>query len=848
MFNKEYESTKIIGAEPPRCYYIPFSDADEIKVENGITEKRASSEFFSLDGVWQIAEHKCPDDFDVDEKLTKTIPVPSCVQMHGFDGIQYINSRYPFPFDPPFVPKENPTYHYRRTFTVDDLDGKYYINFEGVDSAFYLFINKKQVGYAQISHVTNEFDVTEYLKKGENVIDVAVLKWCASSYLECQVKFRFTGIFRSVYLLKRPKKHITDFKITTDVDGKIVFENLSEIDISYDVDGKRGSVKPDEKAEITIENAKLWSADEPYLYDFYLFANGEKILQKIGFCKPTVENGIFKINGKHIKLKGVNRHEFLPESGATITVDSVIRDLKIMKEGNVNAIRTSHYPNIPEFYELCNYFGFYVMDEADVESHGACRYRGTHNNVIWQEFANSGLFDDGVYDREVRLYERDKNFSCIVMWSLGNESNYGSMFYKGCDYIKAKDKKPIHYENIWSMDDKTEYYTDRIDIVSRMYPELTFFDEYLNDENEKRPLVLCEYSHSMGNSNGDLYDYWEILNSNDRFIGAFVWEWRDHAIKGEKGYLYGGDFGETEHDLNFCVDGLLNPDFTKKSGFYEMQAVYAGKKKGEVPTAKPLIVDLSDPAKVKFDEYNCISAIGNLKFEKPFCINVFRAYLDNDRREKNKWNLLLDYKNSVYDVKEQGGVTTVYGKLTKNCLEPLLTYNIEYTPCRDGVKVKFAYKCGKTVDFLPRVGFEFALGGDKRNFKYKGFGPLESYIDKRVASDYGEYSSTADESYFRYVKPQESGSHFGTTELNIADCLAVTAEKPFSFSVLPYSTDELMTAKHDFELKGDGRVYVNIDVFMSGVGTNSCGPRLEEKYRTPAEGENTFLFKNKNVK
>lgn len=842
MFRKEYESTNIIGALPPRSYYIPFSEGDEIKTNKGVVEKRASSEFFSLDGEWQIAEHKCLGGFDIDEKLTKTIPVPSCVQMHGFDGIQYINSRYPFPFDPPFVPKENPTYHYRRTFNVDDLDGKFYINFEGVDSAFYLFINKKQVGYAQISHATNEFDVTGYLKKGENVIDVAVLKWCASSYLECQDKFRFTGIFRSVYLLKRPKKHITDFKITTDIDGKIVFENLSEVEISYEVDGKRGSVKPAEKAEITLENARLWGADTPNLYDFYLFAGGEKILQKIGFCKPTVENGIFKINGKHIKLKGVNRHEFLPESGATVTIDSVIRDLEIMKEGNVNAIRTSHYPNIPEFYELCNYMGFYVMDEADLETHGACRYRGKYDFEIWQAFANSGLFDDGVYDREVRLYERDKNFSCIVMWSLGNESNYGSMFYRGCDYIKSKDKKPIHYENIWSMADKTEYYTDRIDIVSRMYPELEFFEEYLNDENEKRPLVLCEYSHSMGNSNGDLYDYWEKINSNDRFVGAFVWEWRDHAIKTERGYLYGGDFGETEHDGNFCVDGLLNPDFTKKSGFYEMQAVYGGKRKSEIPASKPLKVDFSDTAEITFDDDLMIESIDGLKLEKPFRINIFRAYIDNDRFEKRKWDILADYKNSVYSVEKQGNTTKVFGKLTKNCLEPLLTYHIEYTPVKDGVLVKFGYECCKIVDFLCRVGFEFAIDGEKRKFRYKGFGPLESYIDKRVASDFGEYENTADGAYFRYVKPQESGSHFGTVELSLENGLTVTAEKPFSFSVLPYSTAELMRAKHDFELADDGRVYVNIDVDMSGVGTNSCGPRLADEYRVPHSNENVFLF------
>ncbi len=845
MENKrEYEKLKRIGVEKPRSYYIPFPQGEKFVFKNKIIDRNSSDRFISLDGKWLIKEHKNLESVDLDERLTEKISVPSCVQLSGYDQIQYINTRFPFPFRPPFVPSENPTYHYRRVFNITDTEWKYYLNFEGVDSAFYVYVNGALVGYSQVSHSTSEFDITPFIRKGQNTLDVVVLKWCASSYLECQDKFRYTGIFRSVYLLKRPQNHISDFKIESAIrgdDGVVTIRNDSNVDIIVKCCNESKNIAPDKTVEFIIKNAKLWTAEKPYLYDVVLSANGEKILQRVGIRTSEIVDGIYKINGKHIKLKGVNYHESNPETGATVTVEDTLRDLKLMKWANVNAIRTSHYPDIPEFYDLCDAYGFYVLDEADVETHGATSYQGGYKFEPWQAFANNGIFDDGVTDREITLYERDKNRTCVVIWSLGNESNYGKMFYDGADYIKAHDARPVHYENISAMVDKTEYYTDRIDIASRMYAPIEFFDEYLADEKETRPYVLCEYSHAMGNSCGDLQDYWDKIYTNDRFMGGFVWEWCDHAIKTEKGFLYGGDFGETEHDGNFCVDGLVLPDRKIKSNLRELKAVYGGKPRCDFgEKVKPLAKVNSDkPISCELDEAGRIVSLGDVRFKKRIGINIERAYIDNDRFI-NEWRRYEHVKQVAFKTETAKNSVKVVGAMVKNCLAPILEYDIEYKFFDNGVDITLDYKAADYVSYLPRIGFEFALPKSQGAFEYTGYGPYESYVDKHRASDYGTYRSTAKKEYFPWIKPQETGSHYATTRLTLGNGIKITADKPFSFSVLPYSTEQIRSAAHDFELPASDGVYVNIDAAMSGVGTASCGPELREEYRAPKTGKITF--------
>lgn len=842
--DREWEKLERVGVESPRSYYIPFGEEEEISFKNRIIDRMGSKRFLSLDGVWKIKAHKNAESVCLSGEMTENIPVPSCVQMHGYDQIQYLNIRYPFPFQPPFTPQENPAFHYRKNFRIDDLSWKYYLNFEGVDSCFYVYINKKEVGFSQISHSTSEFDVTPYLKKGDNVIDVVVLKWCASSYLECQDKFRFTGIFRSVYLLKRPKAHIRDFKIDTEIegsDGIISIKNESRIPFSVIFRRKKQEVQPEESVRFVVKNAKFWSAENPHLYSLILSANGEKILQRVGIRTSKVENGIYKINGNHEKLKGVNRHESNPMTGATVTVEDTVRDLKLMKWANVNAIRTSHYPDCPWFYDLCDAYGFYVMDEADLETHGACAYQGGYDRKLWQDFANSGIFDDGVYEREVQLLERDKNRTCVVIWSLGNESSYGKMFYRGADYIKMRDARPIHYENIWEIPHNQEYYTDRLDIVSRMYPEVSFFEEYLADEKEIRPLVFCEYSHAMGNSNGDLSDYWEKIDSNERFIGAFVWEWCDHAVKTDKGFLYGGDFGEIEHDGNFCVDGLVTPDRRIKSNLREVKAVYAGKRRDKEKATQTTLTKttVNNPISYEIDDFGRLHKLGDIVLPNSISVCIERAYLDNDR-DISEWRNYEDCQPHVCKIERIGNRVKIVGRMVKNSLQPLLDFDLEYVCFDTGVDVSISYEVADFVLYLPRIGLAFSLPKKYGAFEYDGYGPYESYIDKRLASEYGSYRSTAKKEYFPWIKPQETGSHYGSERLKIDNAFTITAEKPFSFSVLPYSVEQLRKAKHHFELPKSDRVYVHLDVAMSGVGTASCGPKLAEKYQAPKKGKNTF--------
>lgn len=400
---KEFQKFDRIGTTPHRSYYIPFAEYDTVRTKHGILDRTSSSRFTSLDGVWQIKQLDHVEDFDVNEMLGESIPVPACVQMHGYDHIQYLNIRYPFPVMLPHLPYENPCWHYRRTFNVKKQKGeRYYINFEGVDSAFYIYINGEFKGYSQISHATSEFDITDLAVNGENTIDVLVLKWCISTYLECQDKFRFSGIFRNVYMLTRPENHLTDYKIETTfsgTDGRLTFINESDVDIKIVLEANSVIVPAKMKAEMVVSNVKLWTAEDPNLYTLELYANGEKIIESIGFRTVTIDGRVFKINGEPVKLKGVNRHDFHCETAATVSLEDLAKDVHLMKELNVNAVRTSHYPNSPEFYMLCDKFGLYVMDEADLEMHGACSRDGRYDIPLWEEYAENDFFTPGITDR-----------------------------------------------------------------------------------------------------------------------------------------------------------------------------------------------------------------------------------------------------------------------------------------------------------------------------------------------------------------------------------------------------------------------------------------------------------------
>ena len=853
---REFEKFERIGTTPHRSYYIPFAPNDVVGTKHSILDKTSSSRFTSLDGMWQIKQHNHVDDFEVNEQLTESIPVPACVQMHGYDHIQYLNTRYPFPVMLPHLPYENPCWHYRRTFYLNKkASEKYYINFEGVDSSFYLYINGQLKGYSQISHATSEFDITELAVNGENTIDVLVLKWCISTYLECQDKFRFSGIFRNVYLLTRPKNHITDYKIDTTIDGSngiLTFHNESPVDIRVAINGKSTLVPKDVSTDIVVPNVRLWSAEEPNLYTVELHTRTEKIIESIGFREVTIDGPVFKINGEPVKLKGVNRHDFNCETAATVSLEDMAKDIHLMKELNVNAVRTSHYPNSPEFYMLCDKFGIYVMDEADLEMHGACTRDGRYDIDLWKEYAENDFFSPGITDRHTALVERDKNRPSVIIWSLGNESSFGKAFFAGANYIKRRDNtRPIHYEGLQNADPKY-YYTELVDMVSMMYPSFDKIrEDVLENEKETRPFVLCEYTHAMGNSCGDIAEYWEMIYNNEQMMGAFVWEWADHGIKTDMGFLYGGDFKEPEHDGNFCADGLLTPDRKIKSNALEMKAVYGGKTQSEVCQVEipKSTYKFSSAISIEVNEHTgeitSIKADGNEILKTPMHFNITR-YTDNDRDLVPHWidRCHLDScKPHIFSCEKTNNTYKFKGVLAANCMMPAVEFELIYSVEGNELITEIEYKLADYVENFPRFGIEFGVDKAHSNFSYVGYGPTESYIDKHIACDYGYYVSSAEENYDReYIRPQESGSHYACKYLAVKDLFKVTADLPFSCSVNPFTTKQLRETLHSFELVENDFVNVCIDLAMRGVGSKSCGPDLPSYYEIPKKLKNKFRF------
>ncbi len=590
---KYWENPEIlhINCEKPRAYFIPYEN--EVKAERGI---RGTSSFFkSLNGTWKFkyydSAYKVEAEFlteGVKASEWDDIIVPSNWQLHGYDIPNYTNYNYPYPCDPPFIPNENPASVYIRDFYLEDINKETYLVFEGVDSCFYLWVNGKQVGYSQVSHMTSEFNITDYLNQGNNRIAVMVLKWCDGSYLEDQDMWRLSGIFREVYLLKRDKTHIADVFIKPQLNENFAVGKLKcEIELKGDTSASIRAILKDIKEQVicdqTIKVSKhgtmefevlrpeLWSAEAPNLYKLFLYQGEEVILFKIGFRRIEIIDSVAYINGAAVKFKGVNRHDSHPELGHTIPLYHMKKDLIMMKQHNINAVRTSHYPNDPRFLELCDELGFYLIDEADLEAHGA---GFNHGNIL----SNDPQYEKAYLDRMERMVERDKNHPCVVMWSLGNESGYGPNHITMAEWAKKRDNsRLIHYEG---NRERGELSDSCLDIFSRMYSSISSVEEFLADEKENRPLVLCEYSHAMGNGPGDLKDYWELFYKHPRLAGGFVWEWTDHSIKTKNSegityYAYGGDFGDKPNDGNFCIDGLVYPDRTPHTGLLELKNIIA---------------------------------------------------------------------------------------------------------------------------------------------------------------------------------------------------------------------------------------------------------------------------------
>jgi beta-galactosidase len=619
--NPDWENPAVfrINKETPHSTLMPFES-----VRQSLKDEIADSKYYkSLNGRWAFKWSPDPqnrpvdfyqDSFDVSG--WDTIDVPSNWQMAGYGTPLYSNITYPFKKDPPHVmgiPPEdytnfkarNPVGSYRRTFKIPFSwqDREIFINFDGVDSAFYLWVNGQKVGYSQDSRTPAEFNITKYLKNGDNTVSVEVYRYSDGSYLEDQDFWRLSGIFRDVYLFSTPQLHIRDFfakptldenyqnaTLTVDVEvANFATESSSApvIDaVLLDCSGQQVAqlpvvqtypIIPGKTAQYTltteVANPKQWSAETPNLYTLVIqlidASSGkplEVISDKFGFRTVEIKDGVLQVNGKYVLLKGVNRHEHDPDTGHTVTRESMIRDIILMKQNNINTVRTSHYPNAPLWYDLCDEYGLYLINEANVESHGM--------GYGDESLAKQPAWKDAHLDRIMNMVERDKNHPSVILWSLGNEAGDGPNFEEASAWIKQRDpSRPVHYERAERR--------SHVDIVSWMYTRIPEIIDYAKNHTV-RPLILCEYSHAMGNSCGNLADYWVAIRQYRQLQGGCIWDWVDQGLRkvdpetGQRFWAYGGNYGDHPNDKNFCCNGLVQPDRKPNPHLYEVKKVYQG--------------------------------------------------------------------------------------------------------------------------------------------------------------------------------------------------------------------------------------------------------------------------------
>ena len=973
MWYHENPALLHVGMQPYRNEYTPFAHG-----EDAFGDKNASSRRVLLNGEWAFQGYasleELPDNW-LTMPLDGVMPVPGNWEMNGFGKPVYVNIRYPFPYDPPYVPVENPAGVYRRSFQADLTTGmRWMLNFEGVDSCFYVYINGQFLGYSQVSHNSSEFDATPLLRQGENEIMLLVLKWCDGSYLEDQDKWRMSGVIRDVFFLLRPEKRIERYTVvTTPTEGGYDVCVRMETTVPANVrffapDGGEISGQTDALGVrvFHVENPLLWSAEKPHLYRLTLATEDEVIGETVGLRTVKVENGVMLINGAPVKLRGVNRHESDPVTGAYVSREKTVKELLLMKQHNINAIRTSHYPPAPEFLRLCDEIGFYVIDEADIESHGSVEASlTTDNNFDYSGIAllaNRPDYEAAIDDRIQGMVRRDINRPSVIFWSMGNESGYSVAFERAIRKVRAQDPtRLVHYQSIHMLEGAPmpNDSVDTLDMYSRMYPGLLEIREYLTRPYETRPYFLCEYCHAMGNGPGDLEAYWELIYAEPRLMGGCIWEWCDHGIQvgvtadGCPMYNYGGDFDEPDHDGNFCIDGLVFPDRTPHGGLKEAKQVYRPvrvemKGAGEFAlrnmraftaaeedlccryevTGNGVLmlegtVELNLPALneqtiilpevegltgenlfirflftqkedalwnkagelVCFDQlalpslpvkaWEAPAAEGVLHVERTrkaviitgegfsqtidaytglpvgMTYNVWRAPTDNDAAIRRDWErfFLQKVQARVYDmdVQQSDGCVTVVsqaslGWLTHHPLMRMTTTVKVYANGTMSVAVD-----GKITDkrpSLPRMGLRWMLPNTYDHVRYVGYGPGDSYLDKHHATWFGAFEEEIDASREEHIKPQESGSHMGSTEVTVSGgnkALRFTADAPFSFNFSRYTQEELTAKRHHYELQPSEHAVLCLDAKMAGIGSNSCGPMLDPQYQVN-EKEWHFCF------
>ncbi|MGN0467501.1 MAG: glycoside hydrolase family 2 TIM barrel-domain containing protein [Acutalibacteraceae bacterium] len=992
---KVFEQNKVSA----RSYFIPYDDRALLEKQNAVSERYNSDTVTVLsDDNWKFKYYeklsRLPANFDTETVQFDTVKVPSTWQRTGYEPPHYLNSRYAFEATYPVVPDEMSAGVYVKTFNIKETTKHSFITFLGVCSCVTLYVNGKYVGYSECSHNMAEFSLDGFVKAGENELLAIVTKWCNATYLECQDMFRENGIFRDVYITELSDNYIFDYAVKTKKDGER-FDLEAELSLFIGAqgnlsvtaelfDGEKLLAAQTQNAQNKISflfanlDVELWSAETPKLYTLYLTLadkNGavQTVRAFVGFKTVKIDGELFLFNGKKIKFKGVNHHDTSEDNGYVMSADELLKDVLLMKEYNVNAVRTSHYPPDPIFLCLCDEYGLYVIDEADIETHGTQSTLDQKPTMKPNIISNDKAWLDRFKDRVLRMYERDKNHASITMWSLGNESGGWKNQDKCCDMLhELSPEIPVHYEGV------IRTIRGSYDVISEMYQHPLMMkkigEHKLASRYKGKPYFLCEYCHAMGVGPGSLEDYWQIIYAHDNLTGGCIWEWADHAVHDEKAkykYTYGGDHGEKYHDGNFCVDGLFYPNRKPHTGALEMQAVYrpirakylsdnlyrftntnrfvnADEYKvsyemlcdGKSFDSGTLCLDIAPESSkdvviahkmtdtdhdyhINFTYYRkdgsfCAKEQITLfeKFERPSIrissavafsskgegivvgfdggkavfnkvtgalegltigskqiladsdgigFNVFRAPLDNDRNKVSAWSKkgldrlrftdrkLVKCKNNrerhCVEIKTVGALTAdskkLFNTVLKYCIYPDGTITVIAKLIRNGMKF------GKTE--LPRFGVSLRLDPSLENVEYYGMGEAENLCDFNAQSTMGIYHSTVWDLEEPYIKPQENGMHCETRYARFTDeegrGIQIRYRKaPFIFSARPYSNEVLAKAKHREDLKNDNKITLNIDGFMRGTGSNSCGPDVLEEYNLNIKDELKFGFYIKAIK
>ena len=848
-----------VGCEEPRAYFVPFDVAD-----SDLSAREKSSRFTGLCGEWDFNYFPNVEELDIEApdfpstvNCRDKITVPRCWQTYtdrDYDVPNYVNQDYPFPVDPPHLPDEIPCGFYRRTLDFKkNSDKEYFINFEGVAPSFFLWVNGAFVGYSQVSHCTSEMNITEELKDGENLFEVLVVKQCDGSYLEDQDFFRLSGIFREVYILERDSTRIVDFYADADVNENldtaeinVTAQLTNKATVGWEIYGPDGALAEkgtsDGNFKIEIKNPVLWNYENPQSYTLVLTAGNEKIRQSLAVKRIEIKNRCLLLNGKKIKIYGINRHDSHPETGYAVTVDDMMRDLEILKRANVNTIRTSHYPNDPRFYEMCEKLGFMLIDEADIETHGMGYNFGDWYWDHWAYLSDVAEWREAYLDRAHRLFERDKNCGNVIMWSLGNESGCGENHRQMANYIRARQPKAIiHYENahLEYQEKVNKDFTDISDVESRMYASLDYLKGYLENPESKKPFFYCEYVDSM--STGDIPFHWDNFEDFDNYCGGCVWEFTDHAVNigtvENPKYRYGGDFGDWPNDGIYCVDGVVYPDRTPRPGYYDMKTTYQPLKieytdgalkitnKRYFTGAEDLYVEVVEEHNGRETAKTVIGELGlGARETKSFPINVdtdngefvtLTAYIR--QKGETAW-AKADYEVGFAQFTLKDEPVSV-AKSDKNNLSVQESRTQITVTCGD-TEYKFSKLSGKLTSIVK--GAESLISEPMEFAIWRGC----TYNSKGIIDEWKRA---------RYDRTKQKTYSVAITE-NTAEKVVISAELAFSAAAMPPA----VKATVKFTFKNDGTLNV---AFSGDVTYNAPAlPRFGIKLVMPKKFENAVYF------